>query len=157
MTASFAHLGTALRRATLLALAATAGCHGCSSCAEDEEEAEERDREREHFWRAQIAIVGSGRVTTFISAFDCASDGGSTVGTCGPLLVKFKELQPPTMEATPSPGWTFSHWESTIRQPDGATAPRPGRMPDGRVYLNGFGYADTGQLETVTAVFVRGD
>lgn len=30
----------------------------------------------------------------------------------------------------------------------------PGPMPDGRVYLDGFGYRDTGQLETVTAVFV---
>ena len=28
-------------------------------------------------------------------------------------------------------------------------------MPDGRVYLNGFGYEDTGELETVTAVFKR--
>ena len=27
-------------------------------------------------------------------------------------------------------------------------------MPDGRVYLDGFGYSDTGELETVTAVFV---
>ena len=31
---------------------------------------------------------------------------------------------------------------------------RSGRMPDGRLYMNGFGYEDTGQLETVTAVFV---
>jgi hypothetical protein len=28
-------------------------------------------------------------------------------------------------------------------------------MPDGRFYLNGFGYEDTGELDTVTAVFVR--
>ena len=35
----------------------------------------------------------------------------------------------------------------------GSKRPRAGPMPDGDVYLDGFGYADTGELETVTAVF----
>jgi hypothetical protein len=132
---------------------------GCKSCeARDrEEEMEERERELDHFWRARIVIVGSGQVKTFIHAFDCSSDGGIQDGACGPLLVRFKELAPATMEARPSVGWTFDHWESIIVEPDGATRPRAGRMPDGRVYLNGFGYADTGELEIVTAVFVPHD
>ena len=35
-----------------------------------------------------------------------------------------------------------------------AVVPRIGRPPDGPLYVNGFGYSDTGELETVTAVFV---
>jgi hypothetical protein len=143
-----------VRRAVLLFFVAGTGCKGCASCDSEEEEAEERDRERDHFWRAQIAIVGQGRVRTFVRAFDCTSDGRATSGECGPLLVKFRELAPATMEATPAPGWAFDHWESQIRERDGAVGARAGKMPDGRVYLNGFGYEDTGQLETVTAVFV---
>ena len=92
---------------------------------------------------------------TFIAAFDCTSDGATQRGECGPKLVTFKEMQPATMEATAAPGWRFDHWESLIHQPDGAMIPRQGPMPDGRVYLNGFGYADTGQLEVVKAVFAR--
>ncbi len=144
----------------LVACAALAsGCRSCASCdpGDEAEEEEERSAAREHFWRAQIAIVGSGRVRTFVDAFDCSADGGATRGACGPRLLRFKELAPPTMEASPAPGWTFARWESSIRDADGAVAPRPGKMPDGRVYLNGFGYADTGQLETVTAVFVPAD
>jgi hypothetical protein len=143
-----------VRRALLLGLVAVTGCRGCASCDSEEEEEEERNLVRDHFWRAQIAIVGKGAVKTYVHAFDCSSDGGGAAGACGPLLVRFKELAPPTMEATPAAGWVFDHWESQIREPDGASRPRAGKMPDGRVYLNGFGYADTGQLETVTAVFV---
>ena len=156
-------MSTLLRRALLVAFVAFAapcagGCRGCASCEREEddekERAEERDRARDHFWRAQIEIVGRGTVKTFVPAFDCASDGGATSGTCGPLLVTFKELAPATMEALPAPGWVFDHWESRIRERDGSVGPRRGKMPDGHVYLNGFGYEDTGQLETVTAVFV---
>ncbi len=149
-------------RAIIAACIALTGCRGCASCEredEDGEEQEERDRARDHFWRAEIVIVGSGRVKTFIDAFDCVSDGGAAgaggaTGQCGPRLVTFKELHPATMQATPAPGWVFDHWEARIRERDGAIGPRPGRMPDGPVYLDGFGYSDTGQLETVTAVFV---
>jgi hypothetical protein len=94
-------------------------------------------------------------VKTFVDAFDCTSDGTTQRGVCGPKLVRFKELAPPTMEARPAPGWRFDHWDALIREPDGSTHGRAGPMPDGRVYLNGFGYSDTGQLETVTAVFVQ--
>lgn len=137
-------------------LASLLACRGgCRACEHDEdEEQEERDRQRDHFWRVRIAIVGRGTVATFIQAFDCTSDGAQQHGECGPKLVRFKELAPPTMEARPAPGWRFDHWESVILEPDGGTHGRAGPMPDGRVYLDGFGYSDTGQLETVTAVFV---
>ena len=130
---------------------------GCKSCHWDseEEEQEELNEARNHFWRAQIHIVGRGSVKTRISAFDCTSDGIKTTGACGPKLVTFTELKPPLMEASPAAGWRLDHWESLIRDADGSTAPRKGRMPDGQVYLNGFGYEDTGALETVTAVFVE--
>ena len=86
--------------------------------------------------------------------FDCRSDGTTQTGKCGPTLLRFKELQPPLLTAIGAPGWRFDHWESMIRTADGKEAPRQGRMPDARVYLNGFGYSDTGALDTVTAVFV---
>lgn len=138
-----------------LAVFAALACTACKNCREDEsEEQEERDLARDHFWRAQITIVGRGEVKTYVDAFDCASDGTVQRGTCGPKLVVFKELAPPTMQAIPAPGWRFDHWDALIREPDGATRGRSGPMPDGKVYLDGFGYRDTGQLETVTAVFV---
>ena len=59
------------------------------------------------------------------------------------------------MRATGAPGWKLDHWESRTRQRDGGMTSRVGPMPDGRVYLNGFGYSDTGGLETVTAVFTE--
>jgi hypothetical protein len=120
---------------------------------DDREEAEERDRARDHFWRARIVIVGRGSIKSVVPAFDCTSDGVTQRGACGPKLVTFKETAPPLLQATPAPGHRFDHWESMIRQADGATAPRPGAMPDGLFYLNGFGYSDTGALDTVTAVF----
>lgn len=152
----FARSGAVCRALLVVAMVLLpAACKSCKSCDENEsEEEEERERERDHYWRAQIRIVGKGTVKTFIDAFDCTSDGATQSGECGPKLVKFKELRPATMEATPAPGWRLERWESLIRGPDGATSPRSGPMPDGRVYLNGFGYADTGELETVTAVFV---
>ncbi|MGH7297118.1 MAG: hypothetical protein ACRELB_19425 [Polyangiaceae bacterium] len=143
--------------AGLAGLAGVAGAwRGCESHerAEQLEEQEERDMLRDNFWRARIAISGRGRVETFIDAFDCASEGAGQHGECGPKLVRFKELAPPTMQARPAPGWRFDHWEASIREPDGGAHARPGKMPDGRVYIDGFGHTDTGQLETVTAVFL---
>jgi len=125
----------------------------CRAC-EDSEEEEEREALRDNFWRAQVAIVGRGGVKTAAPAIDCASDDARMTGVCGPHLFRFKELAPPLLQATPAPGWRFDHWESTIRARDGAVAPRQGRMPDGPLYLNGWGYEDTGALETVTCVFV---
>jgi hypothetical protein len=123
---------------------------------EDEsEEREEQDKDRDNFWRAQIVIVGQGTVKTFGRTFDCTSDGKKQSGTCGPTLIKFKELQPPLMRATGAAGWRFDHWESSIRERNGSSSPRTGPMPDGEMYMNGFGYADNGALETVKAVFVR--
>ncbi len=136
-------------------VAVGAAATGFKACREDEaDEEEEREQELDHVWRAQIAIVGNGRVKTFIAAFDCVSEGGTQTGECGPKRVTFKERRPATMEATAAKGWKLDHWESQIREPDGSVRARAGLIPDGRVYLNGFGYADTGELETVRAVFV---
>jgi hypothetical protein len=139
------------------ALVLVAGWRGLRAWrGEDEsEEQEERDLQRDNYWRARIVISGQGK--TFIDAFDCSSEGAGQHGECGPKLVRFKELAPPTMEARPAAGWRFDHWDAIILEPDGSTHGRAGQMPDGKVYIDGFGYADTGQLETVTAVFVRVD
>jgi hypothetical protein len=137
-----------LRLACVVALVAL------SSCARCEKEDEDEENEQDNFWRAQITIVGQGSVATTTKSFDCTSDGSHQTGQCGPLLQRFKELAPPLLNATARRGWRFDHWESLIRAKDGSAAPRQGRMPDGRFYLNGFGYTDTGALETVTAVFV---
>jgi hypothetical protein len=141
--------------AVLLA-AASSTCKGRRGCEEsEEEEEEERDQLRDHYWRARLSIVGKGTLKTHGPAFDCTSDGTVQTGRCGPELLKFKEMSPPLVEEFAGAGWRFDHWESLIREPDGSMVPRAGRMPDGRFYLNGFGYEDTGELETVTAVFVR--
>ncbi|MFI5298375.1 MAG: hypothetical protein ACHREM_09775 [Polyangiales bacterium] len=138
------------------AVAAVCAIPGLKAWREEEaEEKEEREMQRDHYWRVQIVVEGQGVVKTFIPAFDCSSDGATQWGECGPKLIAFKELAPPTMEARPSPGWRLDRWESQIREPDGSVHSRKGRVPDGRVYLNGFGYSDTGELETVRAVFVR--
>ena len=141
--------------------AAGSACKGRRGCAsEEEEEEEERGALRDNVWRVQVSIVGKGAVKTRGAPVDCASDGATQKGRCGPELLRFKELSPPLLEAMPAPGWRLDRWESRLREPDGASTPRQGRMPDGRFYLNGFGYEDTGELETVTAVFVpdpRGD
>ena len=135
------------RRSFVLLLVALAGCRACEG---EREEEEERDQARDHYWRAQIRVVGEGAVRTHAPAFDCTPSGGE----CGPKLVTYKELAPPAMMATASPGYRFDHWESSIVALDGAIrAKRP--IPDGPIYIDGFGYQDTGELETVTAVFVR--
>ncbi len=131
----------------LVALLLATGCH---DCGREDEEDEEFDETRLNYWRVQIAIVGQGRVDSAVAGFACTPDGGD----CGPRLVAFVERVPALLHATGAPGWRFERWESRTRQADGRVANRPGRMPDGRFYLNGFGYADTGALETVTAVFV---
>ncbi len=147
-------LSTLRAMASLLLLACIAAVPAsCRACA-DKEEDEEENVARDNFWRAQIRIVGKGSVSTSAKAFDCRSDGTTQTGKCGPTLLRFKELQPPLLTAIGAPGWRFDHWASMIRTADGKEAPRQGRMPDGRVYLNGFGYSDTGALDTVTPVFV---
>jgi hypothetical protein len=133
---------------------AASTCKGRRGCDSEEEEEEERGQLRDNLWRARVSIVGRGAVKTREPAFDCTSDGVTQEGRCGPELLRFKELSPPLLEALPAPGWRLDRWESLLREPDGASNPRRGRMPDGRFYLNGFGYEDTGELETVTAVFV---
>jgi hypothetical protein len=119
-----------------------------------DESREEEDRDRDNYWRAQLLIVGQGGVKTAIGAFDCTSNGTKQWGECGPKLVTFKEMMPALLRATPATGWRLDHWESMLRQPDGTTSPRKGPIPDGLLYLNGFGYADTGELDIVKAVFV---
>ena len=91
----------------------SASCKSCKLDSEEEEQ-EERERERLHYWRAQIAIVGAGTVKTFIAAFDCASDGATQRGECGPKLVTFKEMQPATMEATAAPGWPIRNFRLNL-------------------------------------------
>ena len=137
------------------ALVALGGCRGCRGCDDDDEleEQEERDLQRDHFWRAQLAITGRGAVKTVAPTFDCTSDGASARGECGPKLVRFKELAPPLMQARAAPGWRFVRWEVHIRTPDGGSRGRVGPVPDGPRYLDGFGYQDTGEFETVTAIF----
>jgi hypothetical protein len=134
---------------------AAAGCKGCEDS--DEEEEEERERLRELYWRARIEIVGEGQVKTVVPGFDCVRDGAGQRWTCGPLLLKFKELQPPLMRATAADGWAFDHWESLIRGPAGKTRMRTDPMPDGPLYLNSFRYEDTGETETVRCVFSHPD
>jgi hypothetical protein len=137
------------------AMASCARARSCDGSGDESEEREEQDLLRDHYGRASIEIVGAGRVHTSIDAFDCASDGSTAAGRCGPTLVRFKELAPATMEAIAAPSWRFDHWESSTSAPDASVRLPPGPMPDGRLYLNGFGYADTGEVETVRAVFVR--
>ncbi len=139
---------------------------GCGSCRDERraegaseqdretDEGEDRDDARDNFWRARIVIIGHGRVATGIDAFDCKSNGVVQSGECGPKLVRFQELQPPLLIATGAAGWAFDHWQSIVTRPDGTKRPRTMPLPDGPRYMNGFGYADTGELETVTAVFV---
>ncbi len=108
---------------------------------DDDDDDDDDGAPRPEYWRAQIAIRGQGRVATPMPTFDCTPAGGQ----CGPKLVVFDERKPPLLHATGAPGWRFDHWESSLRK---------GAMPDGAFYLNGFGYSDTGETETVTAVFV---
>ena len=126
-----------------LAILAIGGAARAVREADDDDDDDDEDTPRTEYWRAHIAIRGEGRVATPIPAFDCTPSGGE----CGPKLVTFTERKPPLLRATGAPGWRFDHWESSLRT---------GTMPDGRFYLNGFGYADTGQTELVTAVFVPG-
>ena len=129
-----------------------AGTLVAAACHREEEE----DENRLNYWRTEIAIVGRGSVTSVVAGFACASEGAHQIGDCGPRLVTFHERRPPLLHATGAPGWRLDHWESRTRQLDGRITGRTGPMPDGRFYLNGFGYSDTGALESVTAVFVRG-
>lgn len=145
-------------------LALSLGCHKrkpetTESKREAREEAQHEDEEdrnddRDNYWRVQVSIRGQGRVTTYIDALDCWSDGVAQRGECGPRLLTFKERQPPLMHATGAAGWKLDHWESATREADGTTHPRRGPMPTDRMYMNGFGYIDTGALETVRAIFV---
>jgi hypothetical protein len=131
----------------LIALVLIASCH------DDEEEEEEREQTRDNYWRAQIVVSGAGVVRTTSEVFDCVGDGRVQIGLCGPTLVRFDELHPPLLHAIAAPGWRFEHWEARIRSPFGFTRARPGPMPDAAYYIDGFGYADSGELETVRAVF----
>ncbi|MEO8840015.1 MAG: hypothetical protein ABI704_00500 [Kofleriaceae bacterium] len=135
-------------RELLIALLLIASCH-------EEEEEEERDQLRENYWRVQIVVAGAGTVQTSSEVFDCVADGRAQVGMCGPTLVTFDELHPPLLRATAAPGWRFVRWESQVRSPFGFVRSRVGPMPDGMFYVDGFGYSDTGELETVRAVFSK--
>ena len=145
--------------ASLLALAS--GCHHRTTGndvdrGEDEGTGEDEDEDlaRPNYWRAQVQIDGHGSVTSTVGRLACNDDATGPHGTCGPVLFRFDELHPPLLRATGAPGWRLDHWSASIREPDGTTRPRQGAMPDGRLYIDGFGYRDTGELELVTAVFV---
>ena len=119
----------------------------------DEGSDEDEDLARTNYWRAQIRISGYGSVTSPVGQLACRADATGPHGTCGPVLFRFAELDPPLLHATGAPGWRFDHWSVSIREPDGTTRPRPGPVPKGRLYMDGFGYRDTGELELVTATF----
>ena len=173
VVATFKAAQSARWAVVVVALAsASAGCKTCKSADtaskrqparvandddrddDDDDDQEDRDNNRDNFWRAKVLIMGDGTVSTVDSSFDCRGDGAHQTGSCGPALMKFNELRPPLMRAFAAPDWRFDHWESTIVEPNGTTHSRTGPMPDGDLYLNGFGYVDTGELEHVTAVFV---
>ena len=120
----------------------------------DEGSGEDEDLTRANFWRVEVRIVGRGTVSGAISPIACTNDGAQQRGTCGPTLLQFDEMHPPLLRAAAAPGWRFAHWEPTIRERDGSLHARRGRIPDGPLNLDGFGYSDTGQLEILTAVFV---
>lgn len=169
-----------LSSSALLALLALVALEGCKSCRrdptetkpavakheergeregededEDEEEEEEKDKLRDHYWRATVTIVGQGSVRTFLEGgIDCTRDATKQAGICGPKLFVTKELAPPTLKATGAKGWKFDHWEARVRAPDGGVASRTIAEPTNRLYLDGFGYEDTGESEEVTATFV---
>jgi hypothetical protein len=148
--------------AVLVLCIGAASCKGCHERrdlgdvdreVDEGSDPEEADDSRDNFWRARIAIIGHGNVATESKILDCSSDGVQTSGKCGPELMRFKERTPPLLRATAAPDWKFDHWDAVITARTGSNRPRAGRMPDGVLYLDGFGYADTGELETVTAVF----
>jgi hypothetical protein len=135
-----------------------------SALPEQDEDRDDRTEEQEegeqhllNYWRVQIKIEGRGTVASAVGGLACASDGERAAGDCGPKLVTFEELRPPLLHAMPAPGWRLARWEATIRSPGGATRQRPPPMPDDEYYLDGFGYSDTRETETVTAVFVPAD
>jgi hypothetical protein len=109
---------------------------------EDDDDDEDAEDARLNYWHPRIVVVGDGVVTSAIVPIACTSSGG----LCGPLAIAFDERQPPLLRAVAAPGWRLDRWQSSLRT---------GPMPDGRFYVNGLGYDDTGQIETVTAVFVR--
>lgn len=121
---------------------------------DDESTGEDEALARPNFWRVEVRIQGLGSVTGVTAHVDCRDDGHGRQGSCGPVLLRFDELHPPLLRASGAPGWRFDHWTSVIREPDGTTRARTGRMPDGRLYVDGFGYEDTGELESLTAWFV---
>jgi hypothetical protein len=135
-------------------------CHGASrerdpQVDEGASDPEEADDQRDNYWRVRVVIVGAGDASTADKRIAChGAPPAAQSGACGPVLLRFNERAPPLVRATPAPSWHFARWSSLLTEPDGSTHPRTGKMPDGVLYLNGFGYADTGELETVTAVFV---
>ena len=138
-----------------------AACHGRAHHERDDDDpqsdeggGEDEDLTRTNFWRVEVRINGHGTVSGAIARLDCADDRAQQHGTCGPTLLRFDELHPPLLRATAAPGWRFDHWEPTVRERDGSMRGRRGRIPDGPLYLDGFGYSDTGELEILTAVFV---
>lgn len=127
----------------------------CGHDEDEEEEAEEREQLRANYWRVQIVLVGAGTVRTASAELDCVGNGRLQIGACGPTLVAFDELHPPLLHAIAAPGWRFDHWEAQVRSPYGFMRPRIGPMPRAAFYIDGFGYTDTGELETLRAIFAR--
>ena len=152
---------SSVARALAFVAIACAACHGRvhherhdDDPQTDEGGGEDEDLTRTNFWRVEVRIVGRGTVSGAVARIDCTNDGAQQRGTCGPTLLQFDELHPPLLGATAAPGWRFDHWEPAIRERDGSMRARRGRLPDGPLYLDGFGYSDTGEQEVLTAVFV---
>jgi hypothetical protein len=108
----------------------------------DDEDDEDAEDAQLNYWRPRVVVVGEGMVTSAIVPIACTPRGG----LCGPLAIAFDEREPPLLQAVPARGWRLERWQSSLRS---------GPVLDGRFYINGLGYEDTGEVETVTAVFVR--
>jgi hypothetical protein len=131
--------------ASVVAVVAIAGFAAFAIKHHDDDDDDDDDEDAEdaqlNYWRPHVIVIGNGVVASVVAPITCTSSGGM----CGPTLIAFDERRPPLLRAIATPGWRFDHWESSLRT---------GPMPRGKLYINGFGYTDTGQTETVTAVFV---
>jgi hypothetical protein len=131
-------IGAAVVAVTVVAVAVVVA----RRAGDDDDDDEDAEDAQLNYWRPRVEVVGEGIVTSAVVPIACTPRGG----LCGPLAIAFDERQPPLLRAVPARGWRLAHWQSSLRT---------GPMPDSRFYVNGLGYEDTHQVETVTAVFVR--
>jgi hypothetical protein len=128
---------------------------------EGEHGTEEEREHQDHLWRVGLVLIGEGTVQTNIEGIpemwmDCTRDAKGQSGECGPKLLRWKEVQPPLLDAHGAKGWKFVRWESRTRRWSGGIAPTAKVIaPGNRLYLNGMGNRDTGACEILTAHFEK--